>query len=143
MNSDTPASSESSMRMLVQMSTGVRRMDVAQTGPPACASTTLVPMARSSVLLPDMFEPVTNTNVPGGPTETSLFTRLPAASSGCPSACASMRAGPSTRSGMTQSGLSCASVPSADSASASPNAASQSRAWAPELRCQRSSAAST
>ena len=32
-------------------------------------------MARSSVLLPDMFEPVTSSSVPGGPTRTSLLTR--------------------------------------------------------------------
>ena len=70
------------MRMLVHTSTGVSRIDVAQTGPPAWASTTFVPIARKSVLLPDMFEPVTSKNVPGGPTVTSLLTRVSSLSNG-------------------------------------------------------------
>ena len=38
---------------------GESRSRRARTGAPACASTTLTPSVRSSVLLPDMFEPLT------------------------------------------------------------------------------------
>ena len=43
-------------------------------------------MARSSVLLPDMFDPVMSRNRPGGPSCTSLATRTASASSGWPDA---------------------------------------------------------
>ena len=75
MKYERPSSSESWTRMLVCRSHGGRRIRAAQTQPPACASTVLRPIARSSVLLPDMFEPVTSSNVPGGPTCASLATR--------------------------------------------------------------------
>ena len=67
MKYDRPSSSESWTRMLVCRSHGGIRSRAAQTGAPACASTALRPIARSSVLLPDMFEPVTSRSVPGGP----------------------------------------------------------------------------
>ena len=54
-----------------------------QMGAPICASTQLTPIARSSVLLPLMLEPVINRNEPGGPTHTSLPTALFGGSSGC------------------------------------------------------------
>ena len=67
MKKESPSSRESCTRMLVRMSPGGQAENMAQTVPPACASTVFTPMARSSVLLPDMFEPVTSSNVPGGP----------------------------------------------------------------------------
>ena len=51
----------------------------------AWASTTLTPTARRRVLLPDMFDPVTRRNVPGGPIVTSFRTRVSSWSSGWPS----------------------------------------------------------
>ena len=47
MKKETPCSSESSTRMLVQSASGGRRRLAAQTGPPAWASTALSPIARS------------------------------------------------------------------------------------------------
>ena len=57
-------------------------IDLAQTGAPAFARTTLMPIARSSVLLPDMFEPVTTSAWPGPCRVTSFETRLSASMSG-------------------------------------------------------------
>ena len=82
MKKETPRSSESSTRTLVQSRTGGQRNAAAQTGPPAPASTTLTPIARSNVLLPDMLEPVTSRKVPGGPISTSFVTRMPAGNNG-------------------------------------------------------------
>ena len=48
------------MRMLAPICTGVSCSDAARTGAPAIASTVLMPTVRSSVLLPDMFEPLTS-----------------------------------------------------------------------------------
>ena len=63
----------------------------ARTGAPASASTTLTPTVRSSVLLPDMFEPLTTITCGAPPpSRTSLrHARSPRASSGCASASAS------------------------------------------------------
>ena len=77
MNSERPRSSESATRMLVCSATSGSRIASAHTGAPACASTTLTPTARISVLLPDMFDPVTSRKRPFGPIETSLVTRVP------------------------------------------------------------------
>ena len=41
------------------MVSGVSRNRHARTGAPACASTALTPTVRKSVLLPDMFDPLT------------------------------------------------------------------------------------
>ena len=73
--------------------------------PPACASTVFRPIARSSVLLPDMFDPVTSSSVPGGPTWTSLPTRRSSGISGCPSAAASSTRRRRRRSGMAPAGI--------------------------------------
>ena len=82
MKYDRPSSSESWIRMLVCRSAGGITKLPAQTGAPACASTVLRPMARRSVLFPDMLEPVINTVVPVGPTSTSLTTRRRSGMSG-------------------------------------------------------------
>ena len=71
--------------MLVASATGGIESCSAHTGAPAWASTTLTPIARNSVLLPDMFEPVTSRNEPAGPISTSLATHVSLGSSGCPS----------------------------------------------------------
>src|SRR5215211_5609703 len=80
-----PCSSESVTRTLVQSSTGGKVKLVAQLGAPADASTMFTPIDRSSVLLPDMFEPVTSRKVPLGPTVRSLQTRDVSGISGWPS----------------------------------------------------------
>src|SRR5260370_1701976 len=59
MNSEMPSLTESIARMLVTTSTHDSSNFLAQTGPPALASRTLVPIDRSRVVFPDMFEPVT------------------------------------------------------------------------------------
>ena len=46
------------MRMFAPTCSGVSRNRCARTGAPAIASTVLMPIVRSSVLLPDMFEPL-------------------------------------------------------------------------------------
>jgi hypothetical protein len=90
------------------------------------------PMARSSVLFPDMFDPVTRRIAPGGPTATSLLTRRAGAMRGWPSASAAK-----TRSsaivGTHQSGLSRCAAASADSASSSPIASSHPRTRGPAM----------
>ncbi len=143
MKNETPWASESCSRMLVHSATGGRRSAVAQTGPPACASTMLTPMARSSVLLPDMLEPVTSKNVPGGPTVTSFTTRAAPGSSGCPNPVATSAGASGASAGRAQSGLSKRKPASALSASASPSAASQPRTRPPATAFQLSSAAKT
>ena len=80
---------------------GGRVRAAAHTGPPACPRVTLTPRARSRVLLPDMLEPVTSRNDPGGPTVTSLPTRVPSASSGCPRSRASSTGGAPSSPGRT------------------------------------------
>ena len=84
MKYERPCSSESWTRMLVSRSAAGIDRSVAHTGAPACASTALRPMARSSVLFPDMFDPVISSSVPGGPTTTSLATRRSSGISGWP-----------------------------------------------------------
>src|SRR4029078_11096197 len=71
--------------MLLHTAHGGIRNDAAHTGAPAWASTVLIPIARSSVLFPDMFEPVIRSSLPDGPTSTSLLTRHASGISGCPS----------------------------------------------------------
>ena len=101
-----------------------------RTGAPASAITTLTPTDRSSVLFPDMFEPLTmSTRGPPPPRRTSLLDgdRIAAQSAGG-RARRVVRAGPSsTSSGNGSSGRSNAKVPSAESASSSPTARSHSR----------------
>ena len=102
-----------------------------------------VPIVRRNVLLPAMFEPVTSRNVPGGPSATSLSTRVSGASRGdLPAEPPSWHA-VSSISGMAQSGCACASPANAASASISPSVSSQARARGPILACQPSRAAST
>src|SRR5688572_8634392 len=105
------------MRTLDQTETLGTVSDVAQTGPPACASTALSPTARSSVLLPAMFDPVTISTVPGGPTVTSLGTRRSPGSKGCPSASAIIAYASGDTSGHAHPGLRAATFPKAASAS--------------------------
>ena len=77
--------------MLVASTTGGIESRSAHTGAPAWARTALTPIARNSVLLPDMFEPVTSRNEPAGPISTSLATHVSLGNSGCPS-CAGLEA---------------------------------------------------
>jgi hypothetical protein len=56
------------------MRSGERRRRVARTGAPANASTALTPTVRSSVLFPDMFDPLTTSNWISRPSATSLRT---------------------------------------------------------------------
>ena len=101
-------------------------MAVAHTAEPACARTVFRPTARSSVLLPDMFDPVTSTKVPGGPIVRSLVTIVSGGRSGWPSCRAVMQERPLTVSlcstGKHQSGFACATPASAASDSISPSA---------------------
>ena len=53
------------MRSVAPTASGDRRSDCARTGAPASASTVLMPTVRSSVLLPDMFEPLTTSSCVG------------------------------------------------------------------------------
>ena len=66
---------ESEMRMLVRTASGDKESASAQTGAPASASTPATPIARSNVLLPDMFEPVMSNAWPFARSATSLGTR--------------------------------------------------------------------
>ena len=143
MKYDTPASSESWTRMLVHGRSGGILRRSAHTGAPACASTTLTPTARSSVLLPDMFDPVTIRKPPGGPTVTSFATRRSAAIRGWPSPRASRTADDSSISGKAHDGLSCLREASAASASNCPSAAYHRRRCGPARLCHCSSAANT
>ncbi len=59
MKREWPSSSESMVRMEAPTDSGEMIRLRARTGAPASASTALMPTARSSVLLPDMFEPLT------------------------------------------------------------------------------------
>ena len=82
MKKETPPASESRVRIEVANRMGGSRRFVGETGAPAWAKMMFRPTARSSVLLPDMFEPVTRTNVPDGPISTSLRLHLSSAMSG-------------------------------------------------------------
>ena len=70
------------MRMLVATRAAPMRSAAAQTGAPAKASAAFTPSARSSVLLPDMFEPVTTSARPATGSRTSLPTRRSPGESG-------------------------------------------------------------
>ena len=61
----------------------------ARTGAPAKASTALIPTVRSSVLFPDMFEPLTISTCVGQPRARSLRMQISAGISGWPSDSAS------------------------------------------------------
>ena len=63
---------------------GRQRSEAARTGAPASASTALIPTVRSSVLFPDMFDPL-DEQLCAGARCTSLRTIRSAGSSGCPS----------------------------------------------------------
>ena len=56
---DCPAMSESCTRSVAPIASGESRSRRARTGAPVSARTALTPTVRSSVLLPDMFEPLT------------------------------------------------------------------------------------
>ena len=100
-------------------------------------------MARSSVLLPDMFEPLTiRTRGPLPPSLTSLRTADASFKSGCPSAVAS-NSGPSWNTGNGSAGCSYAYVASAASASSSPTTRSHSPTAGPYAACHRSIAAAS
>jgi hypothetical protein len=87
----------------------------------------LTPTDRSSVLLPDMFEPLTIiTRGPPPPSLTSFLTAAAGAISGWASAAASNTAASSTSSGNGSAGRSNANVASAANASSSPTALSHS-----------------
>ena len=62
MNRDRPSVSESTTRIDAPSVSGESRMRAARTGAPMPASTTFAPIARSSVLLPDMFDPLTTSS---------------------------------------------------------------------------------
>ena len=128
------------------------RSRLARTGAPAWASTAFTPSVRSSVLLPDMFEPLTtNTRGPAGaspPMRTSLRTTRASSMSGWPMASASSKAtaGPTdesvcpTNSGKGSWGCSKAWLASEHSASISPVAVSHGRTTGPECRRHASTA---
>ena len=92
--------------MLVARATGGIASRSAHAGAPAWARTAFTPTARNSVLLPDMFEPVTSRNEPAGPISTSLATRVSFGNSGCPSWRAWKRSAAASTSGIVQSGWS-------------------------------------
>ena len=127
------------MRMLARSRTTGSRKVVAHTGPPASASAVLSPSARSSVLLPAMFEPVTISAEPGPGSCTSLSMRTSGTSSGWPRPRASSAAPGSAISGMRASGSPNCKVASEHSASSSPSAANQSAVCRPTRAFQRSS----
>ena len=70
------------MRMLAPTCSGVSRRRFAHTGAPAIANTVLIPTVRSSVLFPDIFEPLTSSTRVGLEISTSLQTRSAAQISG-------------------------------------------------------------
>ena len=105
--------------MLVCTRIGLSRRRVAHTAPPARPSTAASPMARSSVLFPDMFEPVTSRALVAPPSATSLRTRWRAEINGCPSPVASKTEGSLASSGKTKSGLSYA-APASELSTRSP-----------------------
>ena len=70
------------MRILAPICNGVSCKRRARTGAPAIASTVLMPTVRSSVLFPDMFEPLTSSTRVRPPMSTSLHTRTAAGING-------------------------------------------------------------
>jgi hypothetical protein len=87
----------------VPTESGDRRSARARTGAPACASTALTPIVRSSVLFPDMFDPLTTSTAASAARRTSLPTHCARGSSGWPSAVASNSGPLSPISGSTSS----------------------------------------
>ena len=96
---ETPPCSESLSRIDAPTDSGVIRSFRARTGAPACASTTLTPSVRSSVLLPDMFDPLTTSTCGEPPNRASLRTACAAGSSGWQIPSASNDAVPVANSG--------------------------------------------
>ena len=79
-------------RIVAPMVSGESTIDRARTGAPARPSATFAPTARRSVLLPDMFDPLTmSTCGAEPPRRTSLRTATVDEMRGCASAAASMR----------------------------------------------------
>ena len=81
------------------MASGVSRRRLARTGAPASASTAFTPTVRSSVLLPDMFDPLTTSTdgpspCPSPASRTSFRTLVSRGISGCPSASPSKQRAP-------------------------------------------------
>lgn len=77
------------MRILAPTCNGVSRRLQARTGAPAIASTALIPTVRSSVLLPDIFEPLTRSTRVESKRRTLLRMQVPDGISGCPISVAS------------------------------------------------------
>src|ERR1039458_8843514 len=106
--------------MLAPTRSGVSWKSRARTGAPAMASTTFIPTARSSVLLPDMLEPLTSRTRVSPRMLTSLRTQRTDGTSGCPSSSPSNDAAPSANSGDGSAGCSKLYVASESSASICP-----------------------
>ena len=127
--------------MVAPIASGDSDSRSARTGPPASASTVFAPTARSSVLLPDMFEPLITSTLGALPPSDTLFaTAEPSAISGWASAVAS-NTGPSALiAGNGSRGCSNAYVASDASASNSPTAVSHAASEVRCSACQRSMA---
>ena len=113
---------------------GESRSRRARTGAPACASTAFTPSVRSSVLLPDMFEPLTtSTRSAARPGAHRCAPRGPRGISGWPIAFRlQQRPVSPANSGNGSAGCSKAWLASEHSASISPVAVSQRRTAGPE-----------
>ena len=83
------------MRSVAPGVVGDRRSRAARTGAPISARTALTPTERSSVVLPDMFDPLTMSTRGAPPSATSLGTAAAAGNRGCDSRSASYTDGPS------------------------------------------------
>ena len=77
------------MRSVAPIVSGESRSLPARTGAPAKARTALIPTVLRSVLLPDMFEPLTIRTCVGSPSTMSFRTAPDSGSRGWPSASAS------------------------------------------------------
>ena len=82
-NRDCPACSESCTRSVAPIASGEMRSRRARTGAPASASTALMPTVLSSVLLPDMFDPLTSSSACAAPRPHEFGTARAAGMSGC------------------------------------------------------------
>ena len=71
------------MRSVAPKVSGDRRRRAARTGAPISARTALTPTERSSVVLPDMLEPLTISTRGAVPSATSFGTAAAAGSRGC------------------------------------------------------------
>ena len=87
------------MRSVAPRASGVRRSCAHRTGAPAWARTALTPIVRSSVLFPDMFDPLTTSSCVSFDNRTSFGTARAAGMSGCAIRVASNCAVPATISG--------------------------------------------